>query len=669
MLRFEPSGSALRIYQGSKLIFLWTEAQPSVFAGTLSIQFALFKGRFKIRDKSQRKALHPMGAHVEQDRVELRFATKNNKEHALVTLEFSEKDGLVCIEIKTLHPDLTIDVHFPMETDEKIYGCGEHFSTFNLRGEKIKIWVEEHIGTLETLAKIIKLMLGIQPKTLPFSHYSTYYPQPTYISSRKYFFHLDSDGFSQFDFSNPKYAAVRITKLPAQIFMGYGQTFEELSKKLTGLLGRPPALPSWLFNGIILGIQDGSQRCEEKVTIMQQAGTAVCGIWAQDWEGQRITYFGKQLRWDYQVDSSLYPGLHERIADWREKGIHFLGYINPYLCDDGKLFKEAEAHDYLAKKRDGSIYLTTATSFPFGIVDLTNPEAFAWYKSIITENMIKTGMSGWMADFGEYLPADAVLHRGLGKDFHNQWPVLWAQLNRQAMEEAGRSDTLCFFTRAGFSGTSRYSTLAWNGDQHVDWSDDYGIGSVVRASLSLGLSGMPQVHSDIGGYTTLPKLSRSKELFLRWLEMATFSPVMRTHEGNRPEANWQFDSDQETIAAVSRFSRIHAHLKPYLSAIAQEAADLGIPFMRPLFYHYDEDFGDDEDKAYLLGRDLAVYPIVMPNVKSRTITLPKDSWIYLWDGREFQGGSANIPAPIGTIPVFYRKHSGFRELFEEIQGI
>lgn len=669
MLSLEHDPKAIRVYLQDKLIFLWTDAKPSVFAGKPAISFALFKGRFKIRDKSRRKPLHPIFIHREQDRIELGFAKQGDTKNTAVKLEFSEIDGLVCLEISAAQPDLTLDLRLPMKPDEKIFGCGEHFSAFNLRGKKVKIWVEEHIGTLETAAKILKLMLGIKPKLMPFSRYSTYHPQPTFISSCKYFVHLDSDAYSLLDFTAPDYAVIRITKLPARVYLGRGQTHAEITERLTELIGRPPVLPSWLFDGIILGIQDGTERCAQKTAIMRKAGAAVCGIWAQDWEGQRITYFGKQLRWDYRADSRLYPELAARIAEWKQAGIRFLGYINPYLCDDGQLFKEAKARGYLALKPDGTMYLTKATSFPFGIVDLTNPEAFAWYKSIIAKNMIEIGMAGWMADFGEYLPADALLKGGSGRDFHNRWPVLWAKLNREAVEEAGKSGEICFFTRAGFTGTSRYSTLAWNGDQHVDWSDDYGIGSVVRASLSLGLSGMPQVHSDVGGYTTLPKMVRSKELFLRWLEMSAFSPVLRTHEGNRPEANWQFDSDEETIAAVSRFSRIHANLKPYLLAAAQEAAARGIPFMRPLFYHYDGDFGDDEDKAYLLGRDLAVYPVLKPNAKSRKLILPKDNWIYLWDGTGYAGGAAEVSAPLGIIPVFYRSNSEYRKLFEELKDI
>ena len=52
------------------------------------------------------------------------------------------------------------------------------------------------------------------------------------------------------------------------------------------------------------------------------------------------------------------------------------------------------------------------TSFNAYLVDLTNQEARSWLKSVIVEQVIGAGVSGFMADFGEALPADAVLSDG-----------------------------------------------------------------------------------------------------------------------------------------------------------------------------------------------------------------------------------------------------------------
>ena len=39
--------------------------------------------------------------------------------------------------------------------------------------------------------------------------------------------------------------------------------------------------------------------------------------------------------------------------------------------------------------------------------------------------------------------------------------------------------------RAGSTGSQKYSTMMWAGDQNVDWSLDDGLASVVPAALSL----------------------------------------------------------------------------------------------------------------------------------------------------------------------------------------
>ena len=90
--------------------------------------------------------------------------------------------------------------------------------------------------------------------------------------------------------------------------------------------------------------------------------------------------------------------------------------------------------------------------------------------------MIDFGLSGWMADFGEYLPTDSVLFSGENAEYvHNTWPALWAKLNREAVEESGKLGEIMFFTRAGYSGTPKQTLMMWNGDNHPDFSKDFGL--------------------------------------------------------------------------------------------------------------------------------------------------------------------------------------------------
>lgn len=548
---------------------------------------------------------------------------------------------------------------FVTNPKEHIYGCGETYSELDLKGQNVRIWVAEHQNTGRISKKIIKeKLLGKHPdKKLSFDKYESYYAQPTFVSSDKYYVHCDINAYSEFDFTD----AGKITlyfQEPPVIITDSGQDFAEVSRKLTGLLGRQKALPDWLYDGVILGIQEGTDVVDAKIKKAKEAGVPVVGVWCQDWSGCRRTGFGYQVMWNWEWDQELYPGLDKKIAEWKEEGVRFLGYINPFIAIEKDLYAYASEHGYCVQDREGKDYLVTITTFPAAMVDFTNPEAYEWYKGLIKENMIGLGMGGWMADFGEYLPIDAVLYSGEDPaTIHNQWPAIWAKMNQEAVAECGKEGQVFFFTRAGHTGTIAHSHMMWTGDQHVDWSIDDGLPAVIPATLSLAMSGYGIAHSDVGGYTTIMHMRRSKELLLRWEEMNVFSPLFRTHEGNQPVNNVQFDDDEELLAQLAKCGRMHVALKDYLKGLVAEEISDGTPVMRPLFYHYDEAEAYTEKTEYLLGRDLLVAPVYEEGAKSRTIYLPSDGWVNIFDGKEYAGGHMIVEAPIGKPPVFVRKDS------------
>jgi alpha-glucosidase len=330
------------------------------------------------------------------------------------------------------------------------------------------------------------------------------------------------------------------------------------------------------------------------------------------------------------------------------------------------------------KNKDGEEYLVVVTTFPVAIVDLTNPDAYNWLKEVIKTNMIDIGLSGWMADFAEYTPTDAIPFSGEDAQLlHNKFPMLWAKLNREAVEEAGKLGEVVFFMRAGYSFSQRYNTLMWSGDQMVDWSLDDGLPSVIPSALSLGMSGFGICHSDIGGYTTIANemgtVTRSKELFMRWTEQAAFSPAMRTHEGNRPALNVQFDYDDEVIEHFAEMIRIHVKMKDYLLHLNKENAEQGLPFMRPLYMHYFDTVKSENCKLkdikyqYLLGRDLLVCPVIEPGKTVKKVMLPEDQWINIWTGEEYGHGVYEFDVPLRRPPVFVRKDSEFKDLFLKLK--
>ena len=114
--------------------------------------------------------------------------------------------------------------------------------------------------------------------------------------------------------------------------IGFGDTFEDTVSELSEILGRQPELPDWVYDGAILGIQGGTEIMMNKVRTCLDRGMKVAGVWIQDWEGRRITAFGKQLMWNWEWDRELYPGLDKAIEELKEKNIRVMGYCNPFLA-------------------------------------------------------------------------------------------------------------------------------------------------------------------------------------------------------------------------------------------------------------------------------------------------------------------------------------------------
>ena len=570
-----------------------------------------------------------------------------------ISVAVSEDKGLTRISLSCRDKSINrIWIRIPAEPSEHVTGGGEQFSCLDLRGRLFPIWTREQGVGRNPLTEITRL--SNESDGGGGDYHTTFFPQPTFVSSGKYFFHLMNSEYSELDFRSSDHHEVCVWANRAEFVFGFADSYRELLISLTGLLGRQPRLPDWAMEGVWLGVQGGTERVTKLLQNCRSEGMDVSAVWIQDWEGKRVTSFGKRLQWDWKWNKEMYPGLDTLIAS--DPATRWLGYINPYLVEGGALFNEAKKNGFFVKNAAGEDYLFDFGEFDCGVVDLCSEEAFAWYKNVIKENLAGMGFKGWMADFGEYLPADAVCAGGrTGLEVHNLWPFLWAKCNREAVEEAGLLGDCVFFMRSGFSGSGKYSTFLWAGDQCVDWSDDDGLPSVITAALTAGMSGFGLHGSDAGGYTSLFGLRRSKELLLRWLEFAAFTPIMRTHEGNRPESNFQVYSDEDTMKKAGRLSKLHTALLPYIRECVMINSELGVPVMRPLFFASEDSRAWERDNySYLLGDDMLVAPVVREGANERTLWLPEGEWVYLWSGESFASGNLRIKAPLGKTPVFYR---------------
>ncbi len=568
------------------------------------------------------------------------------------------------------------------DAGERFFGFGTQYTHLDLKGHEVPIFIQEQgIGRGEqpvTLAADWRADAGGDP-------YTSYASVPHYLTSEMRSLFLENDEYSAFDLRQENRVQIEVfsRRMEGQILAG--DTPAELIERYTAYTGRMRPLPPWILKGAVVGAQGGTERVAGIYERLEALGTPVAAFWLQDWVGRRQTSFGSQLWWNWELDTDLYPSwdrLRDRMAD---DGVRVMTYVNPFLVDAaGKenrrrnLFAEARREGYLVENRQGGPYMVQITDFSAALVDLTNPQARGWIKGVIKAELIGSGASGWMADYGETLPHDAVLFSGADpRSYHNRYAEEWAEVNREAIREAGLGDEAVFFNRSGFTRSPEYSTLFWLGDQLVSWDENDGIKSAVTGMLSSGLSGYGLQHSEIGGYTAIDspflKYHRSKELLMRWTELAAFTVVFRTHEGNRPEVNHQIYSDEETLRHFSRFAEVYAAWEPYRKELVQEAAASGLPVVRHPLVHYPED-PEVYDLRYqfMVGPEIMVAPVLDPDRDTVEVYLPAGRWVHLWTGEEHgsseRGVHETIRAPIGEPAVFYQEGSEAGRRFREELG-
>lgn len=101
-----------------------------------------------------------------------------------------------------------------------------------------------------------------------------------------------------------------------------------------------------------------------------------------------------------------------------------------------------------------------------------------------------------------------------------------------------------------------------------------GLPSCLTAILSSGLIGYSNTHCDIGGYIFYRPMSiRSEILMERWMQLAAFSPVFRSHEGNAPDQTIQIYSNTKMLSLFSLYSQIYSLLANYRSAQAKRSQE------------------------------------------------------------------------------------------------
>jgi alpha-glucosidase (family GH31 glycosyl hydrolase) len=555
-----------------------------------------------------------------------------------------------------------VGIAFGAREGERYLGFGERSNAVDQRGNEVENYVSD--GAYEEDDRVIPAAF------LPAQGFrdrddATNFPMPWLLSTAGYGVLLDNTETSRFRLGSEEPGAWSVEADAARLSLRFvaGPAPADVVRRLTGITGRqpPPASP-WVF-----------------------------GPWYQPTGSDRIGQ-ARTLR-DGDVPVSAAQTYLHYLPCGNQQGVeaqqpqttsafHGLGYaittyFNPMICTGyTPAYGQAAAAGALTKNGAGDPYVYNYASSPTSFFevsqfDFSGAAGRSSFASLLSE-AVGHGYDGWMQDFGEYTPFDAVSADGTpGARMHNLYPALY---HCASWDYARTLPTPAVaYIRSGWTGVHPCAQVVWGGDPTTDWGYD-GLDSSIKQALSLGVSGISRWGSDIGGFfSLLGGDERTPELLVRWVQFGAVSGVMRTQQGGvnlgppRPQI-----LDPEILPVWRRYAKLRTQLYPYIVAADAEYRRSGMPTMRHMALAAPGDAAAaGREDQFMFGPDLLAAPVHEPGQASRSLRLPAGRWIDFWravsylpeDGGALRlrraktiagGREVTVPAPLEELPLLVR---------------
>lgn len=526
------------------------------------------------------------------------------------------------------------------------FGLGERFGKAKLDGLKTTLRPDDRLG---------------EP-----GHNWTYVPVPFLFTPRGLGLYFDTAWTSTFDLTDAggEKFSVRLEGPSSDCYFFVDREPKKILESYTALTGRSPLLPPWAFGVWINSIQ-GRERVLNVARRLRREGIPSSAIWVYDlmdtptntgWPLWTVGFYGSPRPFTdelhnlgFKAMTYFYPFVRSLLA--------------PYLHPN-PTYQEGLRNRFFVLKPDGQPVGPAFEPFPTANIDFLNPAAVDWWEKMIRGIVIEQNFDGWMEDFGEWVEDDHRFAAGkTGREMANLYPLFYHKITYQISRKL-KPDWVTF-VRSGSAGSQGYTRVVWGGDQFPNWTPDYGLPSLVPAGISAGLSGFAIWGPDILSSGT------SKELWTRWTQFGALTPIMRDHPWDKPKFAVDLWFDSETTDTFRRYARLHVSLFPYFYTYAHEAAKTGLPIMRHLLLEWPDDPNTyAAEYEYLLGEKILVAPVVWEGARTRSLYLPKGSWVDFWTGQILEGGRrVEVPAPLERIPILVRAGSVIPFVDERIETL
>ena len=515
------------------------------------------------------------------------------------------------------------------------YGAGERGYSFNLAGDTLVMYNKQNYGYTAGEERIRQMNITM----------------PLFLSSNGYAVVFDDFAAASMIMSNPIVYTSESRSPVSYYFINGAGSLASVTQELSALTGRQKLPPFWALGYITSKYgYHTQQETLGVVDTLKRAGYPLDGIVLD------LYWYGKEedmgrLAWDQQQ----WPDHKKMLSDLKEHGVNTVIISQPYILRNGRgleNYNELASKGLLVKDSTGGPQEVKIWVGEGGMFDVSNPDTRSWlrerYKTLTLE-----GVGGWWGDLGEpeVHPETGIHANGLSaREYHNLYGNDWSSVISDLFASEFPDRRLMTMMRGGTTGLQRYSVYPWSTDVSRSWG---GLQPQITIMLNSGLSGLGYMSHDVGGFAIDPEAPYDPELYVRWLQLGTFSPILRTHAQATAEP-YNYPDQQHIILPLikERYRWL-----PYNYTLAYENASQGLPLVRPLnFYSPGSDRFDDITDEYLWGRDILVAPVMTQGATRRSIVFPDGLWVdYNNPGRLYNGGdTVTYPAPLEVLPLFVR---------------
>lgn len=506
---------------------------------------------------------------------------------------------------------------------------------------------------------------------------------------------IDYPGSITFDLGYEKKNQIRISmdEADVDIYVIDGVKLKEIVHEFRGLIGQSYIPPKWAFGyGQSRWSYKNAKEIREVADQHEALGIPLDSIYMD------IDYMERYK--DFTLNQEAFPEFPRFVDEMKQRGIRLVPIIDAGVkVEEGyDIYEEGVANQYFCQKEDGTDF--RAGVWP-GIVhfpDFLNPRARHWF-GMKYKLLMDAGIEGFWNDMNEpaiffsedrlkevfeelkkYQNPDMAVNefwqfkdlvltiQNNPKDYkrfyhkfngmkvrhdkvHNLYGFNMTRAAKEAFDIIEPKKRTLIFSRASYIGMHRYGGI-WTGDNQSIWSH---LLLNLKMMPSLNMCGFLFTGADLGGFGG----NTTEDLFLRWLALGIFTPLMRNHSaiGTRQQEAYQF----EAVEAIRNLIGIRYGLIPYLYSEFMKAAMRDEMMFLPLCFEYEEDaMAAQIEDQMLVGESIMIAPVYQQNATGRYVYLPEKmrmlrlKSLVKIDSVELQAGHHYIDVALDEVILFIR---------------